>query len=261
MTVVADEGLGRLALDIATSSAARLDVGATLMTVCTSLPAALGLAASVALLLDATDPSTYLVFASGPEAARLGELQRREGNGPVVNAIRSGRLLATGDLTRIGPPALAVAAEDTGLVSSVALPLVADGYVIGALQLLGTGEYPVTIHHATAARPIVDALAAKLSDARQLAGLVPRLQEAALVEQAKGMLAERHGTDASTAFRMLQEHAERSDMTVGEAAAAVAARTHRPSAVPAQRVAQPLVNRFAVQHSVSPARHRRSESS
>ena len=48
-----------------------------------------------------------------------------------------GRPMLTADLTRIGPPALAAAAAECGLVSSLALPIEYDGERLGALQLLG----------------------------------------------------------------------------------------------------------------------------
>ena len=73
--------------------------------------------------------------------------------GPLPAALRTGRPMLTADITRIGPPALAAAAAECGLVSSLALPIDFDGERLGALQLLSGAWRPLDQPTATPATP------------------------------------------------------------------------------------------------------------
>jgi len=264
---VIDPELARLVLEIASTPAARFDLGATMVDVCATLPAALGLQSCVAVLTVSPDGPSPAVFASDRDAHRLGELQVREATGPLLNSIRTGRLLVTPDLTRIGPPVVAAAADDSGLVSSVTLPLPADGPVIGGLQLLGgIGGQPATAQHAELARPVLEVLAAKMADARshrELSASLAQLRSSpggdAQVEQARGMLAERFHTDLDQALHILRTQAETARVTIAEAALAVVRRVDRRPVAPMPRREQPTGNGVAPLQSQPPppARHRR----
>ena len=113
--------------------------------------------------------------ASDGRAAWLGELQQSAEMGPLPAALRTGRPMLTADLTRIGPPALAAAAAECGLVSSLALPIEHDGERLGAVQLLGGAWRPVEAADGETLRPLLDVLAARLVDVRAL-GAVARPQ-------------------------------------------------------------------------------------
>ena len=263
-----DPELARLVLEIASTPAARFDIGATMADVCATLPATLGLQSCVAVLIVSPDGPSFAVFASDRDARRLGELQVREANGPLLNSIRTGRLLVTPDLSRIGPPVVAAAADDSGLVSSVTLPLAADGPVLGGLQLLGViGGQPATAEHAELARPLLEVLAAKMADAgahRERSASLAQPQSAsgvdARVEQARGMLAERFHTDLDQALHILRTQADAARVTIAEAAAAIVRRDdHRPAA-PMPRREHPPASRVAPPSQRQPppaARHRR----
>ncbi|WP_214369545.1 GAF and ANTAR domain-containing protein [Pseudonocardia sp. H11422] len=237
-----DSALIGLALQVGRTPAANLDVGAMLAGVCTALPVALGVAGAVIVVVEPPDPMSNGVFASDAVAGRLGEAQHGSGIGPLPSAIRSGRVVPTADLARTGPSELADAAAETGLISSVAVPLLIDGRPAGGMQLLGTTYQPVSGGHAEAVRPLVDILASRLLDSRafrQLSGAAARttaqLEASTPIEQATGMLAERYRTDVEEAARFLHSQARNARVAVSEMAASVVAGTDRPSGLPAPR--------------------------
>ena len=82
--------------------------------------------------------------------------------------MRTWRPTLTSDLTRVGHPAVAAAATESGLSSSLVLPFDVDGDRLGVLQLLGEASRPVAAAHAEALRPLLDTLAARLADVRAL---------------------------------------------------------------------------------------------
>ena len=100
--------------------------------------------------------------------------------GPLAGALRTWRPMLTADLARIGPPAVAAAAAECGLGSSLVLPFDVDGDRVGVLQLLGEVQRPVEAAHAEMLRPLLDVLGARLADVRALrrAGLISRGREA-----------------------------------------------------------------------------------
>ena len=225
-----DSALVGLALQVARTPAANLDVGAMLAGVCSALPVAAGIAGAVLVMVEAPDPMTGVVFASDAAAARLGEAAQRAGAGPLADAMFSGRVSATSDLTRIPPSELAAVAAETGLASAVTIPFALGGRPAGALQLLGTGYRPVPVELAEVVRPLLDVVVALLSDSRAfgrlyaaVADATSRLETGVPVAQAAGVLAERYRTDVEEAARFLVAQAAQSGTALADAAASVVA--------------------------------------
>ena len=162
-----DVGLMPLVLQLGRARAAVMDVPAVLLSVCSALPGALGVSGAVLLLVDPADGVCPL-SASDARARWFGEAQQRAGVGPLPGAVRTWRPMLTSDLTRIGHPAVAAAATESGLSSSLVLPFDVDGDRLGVLQLLGEAARPVAAGHAEALRPLLDTLAARLADVRAL---------------------------------------------------------------------------------------------
>src|SRR5689334_10253842 len=156
-----------LVLQLGRARAAMMDVPAVLLSVCSALPGALGVSGAVLLLVDPAEGVCPL-SASDARARWFGEVQQRAGVGPLPGAVRSWRPTLTSDLTRIGHPAVAAAATEGGLSSSLVLPFDVDGDRLGVLQLLGEASRPVAAGHAEALRPLLDTLAARLADVRAL---------------------------------------------------------------------------------------------
>jgi hypothetical protein len=257
-----DPGIMGLTLEIGRTAVAAADLGPLLQRICSTLPGTLGVPAAAIVLVDLPDTQLAGVTASGPDPARLGEMELRAGTGPVQGAVRSGRAMVTPDLTRIGPPELAAAAADTGLTCSVVVPLRVDGEPAGGLQLFGHPGRPVGDGHVDALAGLADVLSARLSDVcavRRLTGTVARLtaeHEAAVpVAHATGMLAERYRTDPEEAGRFLDSLARKTGGALGDAARSVLDRTDDMD-LPTTAIAQVPAPRAAQDQAATPAPRR-----
>ncbi len=158
-----DAGLLPLVLQLGRARAAAMDVPAVLTSVCSAMPSVLGVGGAVLLVVEPPNGIRALT-ASDARALWFGEAQQRADLGPLPGAVRTWRPMLTADLTRIGPPAVAAAAAECGLTSSLVLPFDVDGDRLGVLQLLGEAARPVEAAHAEVLRPLLDALAARLAD-------------------------------------------------------------------------------------------------
>lgn len=158
------DALVDLALRAASVPAVGLDLARHLTELSESLVRTLGVTAVVVVVLD--PPA---VHGSDDAAELIGAAQQHASVGPVANAVRSGHPLVVPDLVRVGPPVLAAAAADCGLVSAAVVPLRAGGRAVGALQLLGTLERPVDGTDLDRLGPLPAVLAARLVDVAALA--------------------------------------------------------------------------------------------
>jgi hypothetical protein len=162
-----EAGFMPLILQLGRAAAATMDVNAALRSVCTAISGVVRVAGAV-VLVDVPPAGVRALTASDDAAAWLGELQQSAEMGPLPGALRTGRPMLTADLTRIGPPALAAAAAECGLISSLALPIEHGGERLGAVQLLGDARRPVEAADAETLRPLLEVLGARLVDVRAL---------------------------------------------------------------------------------------------
>jgi GAF domain/Inovirus Coat protein B len=162
-----DAGLTSLVTQLGRARASAMDVPAVLGSICSAIPGVLGVGGAVLLLVNPPD-GVPAITASDARALWLAETQQRTDLGPLAGALRTWRPMLTGDLTRIGPPAVAAAAVECGLGSSLVLPFDVDGDRVGVLQLLGEVQRPVEAAHAEVLRPLLDVLGARLADVRAL---------------------------------------------------------------------------------------------
>ena len=153
-----------LALRTASTPAVGLDLDKHLTETCSTLVRTLRVTAAVVVVLEPAG-----AHGSDGAAVLIGQSQLGASVGPVANALRSGRPMLTPDLLRVGPPALAAAASDCGLVTSGVLPLCALSRPVGAIQLLGARGWSIESGHLDRLAPLADVLAAKLADVAALA--------------------------------------------------------------------------------------------
>ena len=179
-----DAGLTSLVTQLGRARASAMDVAAVLVSVCSAIPGVLGVGGAVLLLVDPPDGVRALT-ASDARALWLAETQQRTGLGPLAGALRTWRPMLTADLARIGPPAVAAAAVECGLGSSLVLPFDVDGDRVGVLQVLGDMARPVEAAHAEMLRPLLDVLGARLADVRALRKVRPAVPEPPLVPPAR----------------------------------------------------------------------------
>ena len=168
------------------------------------------------------------VMASSSEAMRvleLFELQAEEG--PCLDCYRAGGPVSEEDLAAAGTrwPRFAPEALAAGFRSVQALPMRLRGAVIGALNLfhLEPGEMPAA--DADSAQALADvATIAILQHRASLEAQVlnQQLQHALnsriVIEQAKGVLAERRRINVDEAFTLLRDHARETNQRLTETA-------------------------------------------
>lgn len=171
------------------------------------------------------------VMASSSEAMRvleLFEIQAQEG--PCFDCYRTGQAVVNQDLEtvngrwpRFGPEALGA-----GFHSTHALPLRLRGSVIGALNLFrsGVGEMgPADIEVAQAFADVatIGILQHRAAREAQLVAqqLTYALNSRVILEQAKGMIAERLNLDMARSFAILRNHARNHNLLLGVVAQSV----------------------------------------
>lgn len=171
------------------------------------------------------------VMASSSEAMRvleLFEIQAQEG--PCLDSHRTGLLVVNQDLTGVNGrwPRFAVEALAAGFQSVHALPMRLRGSVVGALNLfrVGPGEMGTADIEVAQAFADVATIAILQHRAAQEAQVINEqlthaLNSRVVIEQAKGMIAERLDLDMEASFGMLRTHARNHNLRLVDVAEAV----------------------------------------
>lgn len=171
------------------------------------------------------------VMASSSEAMRvleLFEIQAQEG--PCLDCYRTGEAIVNQDLAADGGrwPRFAAEALDTGFRSAHALPMRLRGSVIGALNLFrsGVGEMgPADVVVAQAFADVATIAILQHRAAREAQVLNQQLTHAlnsrVILEQAKGMVAERLDLDMERSFAVLRNHARHDNLRLSDVARSV----------------------------------------
>lgn len=167
---------------------------------------------------------------SGGEVAVLEAAQEQAQQGPCVDAYTSGEVVAVADLAqeRERWPAYCEAAARTSIGAVASIPMRVDGMVVGVVDLYARGTREWEEDDLMAAGVMANMATAYLvnfAQQREQAALTEQLQGAldarVVIEQAKGMLAARHGTSPQEAFELLRAHARSHRLKVRDVAAAV----------------------------------------
>ena len=178
------------------------------------------------LMLVAPD-GELRVMASSSEAMRvleLFELQSEEG--PCLDCFRNGEPVVNQDLATVGRwPRFAAESIAAGFRTVHALPMRLRGTVIGALNLFHIEPGPVRPADLVAAQAFADvatiavlqhraALEAQVLNQQLNHALTSRI----VIEQAKGMVAEREKLDMPQAFARLRNHARNHNVRLADVA-------------------------------------------
>jgi GAF domain-containing protein len=184
--------------------------------------------AAAGLLL--ADPRGELrVVAASSEAARLLELfQLQSDQGPCLDCFRSGQPVTAADLSSDQRwPRFAAAAAQAGFAAVQALPMRLREQVIGALNLFRAtpGDFdPADIRVGQALADVATIGLLHERGMRHSDTLNEQLQAAlnsrVVIEQAKGKLAERLGTDMNQAFTILRDHSRNTNQRLSDLARA-----------------------------------------
>lgn len=176
-------------------------------------------------LLDATaaglllaDPSGNLqVLASTSEASQLVEiLQSQAGVGPCVDAYKTGKVVTIADIEADGDryPDFQAVALSQGFQSVHAIPMRVRPRTIGALNLFRFDKGEMTADDSSIGQALADVATISILQERTFREntmvneqLQRALTSRILIEQAKGVIAQRSNVDMDEAFRRLRAHA------------------------------------------------------
>jgi len=158
------------------------------------------------------DEQATTAACTGELALRLDETQYAQGHGPCIEAALNGRVVEIPDgRTEQRWPEYVATFLDSGALSSIAVPVPAPHLVAGLnvyafeVHAFSDEDRQVLVDfadHAGAALTNMDTL----QDARDLAANLRRaLESRSVIEQAKGILMERHKLTADRAFRVLAD--------------------------------------------------------
>ena len=160
------------------------------------------------------------VVSTGDLAVKLDETQYAEGHGPCMHAARSGEVTEIPD-TRVDTrwPDYTRQAAEFGNLSSLSIPLGIDEDMVGALNIYARrvdAFDPASRSAATEFGPFAAVALGNIhaySSARELAGnLQSALESRAVIDQAKGILMERHKLTAEQAFEVLAQASMRGNI-------------------------------------------------
>lgn len=189
----------------------------------------LDVSATGLMLVDSHD--RLRVMASSSENIRLLELfQLQNDDGPCLECYRTGAPVSHSDLSMAADrwPQFAPAAIESGFRTVHALPMRLRSDVIGALNLFHNDPSGLSPEVTRIGQAMADVATIGLIQERSLRQhevLVDQLQAAldsrVIIEQAKGVLAERQGIDPSDAFTLLRTHARNHGLRLTELAAIV----------------------------------------
>jgi transcriptional regulator with GAF, ATPase, and Fis domain len=189
------------------------------------------LGASAAGIMLADPRGELQVVASSAEEARLLELYELQNNeGPCLDCYRTGEPVARADLPAMHAawPAFTPRLQQLGFRSAQALPMRLRSETIGALNLFRSepgrlSEADLSIGQAMADVATVGLLQERTIAAREL--LATQLQTAltsrVLLEQAKGMVAQRAGVSMDQAFQLMRAYARSHNRRLSDVAAQV----------------------------------------
>jgi len=183
---------------------------------------------SAAGLLLADPRGELRVVAASSEAARLLELfQLQSDQGPCLDCFRSGQPVTAADLSAQAGrwPRFAAAACDAGFTAVQALPMRLREQVIGALNLFRAAPGPFDPAAVRIGQALADVATISLLHERSMRHsdtlneqLQTALNSRVIIEQAKGKLAERLGTDTNQAFILLRDFARTRNLRLSDLA-------------------------------------------
>ena len=199
--------------------------------------------AAVGILL--ADPHDVLqTIAASDEHTRLLELfATQHDQGPCVDCFKTGTARTNIDLTdpRIASrwPQFAPRAAATGFVAANALPLRLRGRVIGVMGLFRTRPDPLSTEDIILAQALADIATIALLQQRTAAHseiervqLQHALTSRIVLEQAKGILAERWQVTVDSAFARFRSYARAHHRQLAELAREIAEGTFDTTAIP-----------------------------
>jgi len=181
-------------------------------------------------LMLASHDGKLRVLASSSDAMRVLEVfEAQTDEGPCVDCFHSGQPIVNLSLDRW--PRFGPQAAEAGFRSAHALPMRLRGKTIGALNLFKNVEEPLGDSDVVAAQALADVATISIlarnaaTDSQTLnQELTQALNTRIVIEQAKGVVAERAGVDMEQAFSRLRGHARSHNLLLTDVAHAISSK-------------------------------------
>jgi hypothetical protein len=174
--------------------------------------------------------SLVIATTNSPKGRIAEHLEVSLSEGPCTDCVRSGAHVLVPDLSLETDryPAFAPQALDAGIRGIHALPLSARSDLVGSVDIVTSELRVLTAHEIGIAEMLCDVAVSYLISVRaheQANELATQLQHAldsrVYIEQAKGILAERHGISLDDAFERIRQHARSNNARVRDVAEAI----------------------------------------
>jgi GAF domain-containing protein len=191
-------------------------------------------ASAAGLLLAADNGPLDLVVSTSEESRLVDTLQVSSGAGPSIECYHSGAPVSVPDISAVAPEweEFRSLSLEQGFQSAHAVPLRLRRSIIGTLTLFRPTVGTLTDEDVSIAQGLADIATIGILHERAVreSGIAQeQLQYAlgsrVLIEQAKGVLAEKRGLDMDDAFRLLRDYARSNGLTLREVAGRVVNRT------------------------------------
>jgi transcriptional regulator with GAF, ATPase, and Fis domain len=226
MTSMNDEVLFATLIELADTTTTGFDLVSMSDRLVRACVEVLGVTAAGIMLAD--QRNTLRVFASSNEETRILELLELQNNdGPCLEAFHTGTPIDGVNLSRYTTrwPHFTTAALSAGFNTAYAVPMRLRDQTIGALNLFQAEIEPFSTHKINVARVLADMAAIGIINhwsLRQQEVLAQQLQSAlntrVIIEQAKGVIAERQGISPGEAFEHLRDTARSSQRPIADVA-------------------------------------------
>lgn len=182
------------------------------------------------LLLDDQKGNLAVVASSSEETRLLEVFQVQNDEGPCLESVRNQQMVISDDLSAEAErwPLFVPAALDAGFHSVVAVPLRLRDQTIGGLNLFHRDPAPVSIVDQRLAQAFAAVATIGILQRRSVhhsAVVAEQLQHALnsriVIEQAKGVIAERNTSSMEAAFEKLRSYARNHNLKLTDLAGAV----------------------------------------
>ncbi|ANS67107.1 hypothetical protein SLINC_4883 [Streptomyces lincolnensis] len=241
--------LAEIFVEVADSLVEDFDVIDLLQRLSTRCVELLDVSAAGILLADAH--GELQVIAASDEHTRLLELfALQHDQGPCVECYRTGAARTNIDLARAeataGWPRFATRARETGYSTTHAIPLRLRSRIVGTLNLFQTTPHRLGDDDIALAQALADVATITILQQRTLeqshvenSQLETALTSRVLIEQVKGVLAERWETSVDDAFAAFRSYARAHHLRLSDLAKRILAGAFDTSEIPAPEPARP----------------------
>jgi GAF domain-containing protein len=183
-------------------------------------------------VLVSVDGDELVIATADTPVGRAVEQLEVDLGGPCIDSLRTGRQVLVPDLAAASDryPRFTQEALALGVRAVHGIPMSARSGIVGVLDVIGLEPRELSSDQVDGAQLLADVTVAYLANSRareDSSRLARQLQHAldsrVTVEQAKGVLAERHGETPQQAYRRLRDHARARSQKVRIVAEAVLA--------------------------------------